>query len=227
MVGIHSWSKTGARGKHKEEYRAQVGTCGGDKDQFTVQFPIAKDGTKLPPCVTFKGDELNGTIEHRANTVARELKNRLCDAHGNEHPPEDITCLTCNDAGNSKRYWTIDVLQRVIFPHMKVEEGLRGVLLLDDFKSHSTNEVKERVKSHKSSSCDDDDKDRHDLVDVHMLSDGTTPKAQPVDLFVGKVTKVHYRNYYDTHMLDTPVSTTTGHPLIPIRQLCATWIVKA
>ena len=110
---------------------------------------------------------------------------------------------------------------------MKVEEGPRGALLFDDFKSYRTNEVKEHVKIHKSGSYDDDDEDRHDLVDVHTLSGGTTPKAQPVDLFVGEVTKVHCRNYYDFHMLDTPVNPTTGHPLIPSHQLCTTWVVKA
>ena len=177
MVGMHSWSKTGAGGKHKEEHRAQVGTGGGDKDRFTVQLSIAKDGTKLPPCLISKGAAFNRTREHHRNTVACELTNRTCDAHGNEHLPGDQMCLTCNDAGNSNRYLTIDTLKRVIFPHMKVEEGLRGALLFDDFKSHSTNEVKECVKSHKSGACDDNDEDRHDLVDVHMLSGGITPKA--------------------------------------------------
>ena len=69
---------------------------------------------------------------------------------------------------------------------MKVEKGLRSTLLFDDFKSHSTNEVKEYVKSHKSGTCDDNDEDRHDLVDVHMLSGGITPKSQPVDFFCWK-----------------------------------------
>ena len=117
----------------------------------------------MPPHIIFKGDAFNGTIEYRENTVACELKNLLCDAHGNEYPPGDKICLTCNDTGNSNRYLTIDTLQRVIFPHMKVEEGLRGTLLLDDLKPHSTNEAKEYVKSHKSGSRDDDDEDRHDL----------------------------------------------------------------
>ena len=89
--------------------------------------------------------------------------------------------LTFNETVNYNRYLTIDTLQRVIFPCMKVEEGHRGTLLIDDFKSHSTNEVKECVKIHKSGSCDDDDEDRHDLVYVNMLSSGMTPKAKPVD----------------------------------------------
>ena len=28
-------------------------------------------------------------------------------------------------------------------------------------------------------------------------------------------------------MLDSPVKPTTGHPLIPSRQLCAIWLIKA
>ena len=38
MIGTYSWSKTGARENHKEECRVQVGTGGGYKDRFTVQF---------------------------------------------------------------------------------------------------------------------------------------------------------------------------------------------
>ena len=54
------------------------------------------------------------------------------------------------------------------------------------FKSHSTNEVKKCVKIHKSGSCDDSDEDRHDLVDVHALYGGITPKAQPIYLLLEK-----------------------------------------
>ena len=91
---------------------------GGDyKDRFTVQLPIAKDGTKLPPYLIFKGAVLNGTRECCENTFSHELKNSSCDVHGNEHPPGDKTCLNCNDAGNYNRYLTIDMLKRVIF-HM-------------------------------------------------------------------------------------------------------------
>ena len=74
MVGMHSWSKTCARGKHREEHRAQVVTGSGDKDQFMVRLSIAKDGTKLLPCIMFKGAAFNGTRKYHRNTVACELK---------------------------------------------------------------------------------------------------------------------------------------------------------
>ena len=76
-----------------------MGTVGCDKDRFTVQLSIAKDGTKLPPYVISKGAAFNGTREYHADAVACELKNRLCDSNVNEHPPEDKICLTCNDTG--------------------------------------------------------------------------------------------------------------------------------
>ena len=88
-----SWSKIGAGGKDKEEHRAQVGTRGGDKARFTAQLSIAKDGTKMQSCTMLKDAAFDGTREHRENLV-HELKNLLCDAHENKHPPEDRTCLT-------------------------------------------------------------------------------------------------------------------------------------
>ena len=135
--------------------------------------------------------------------------------------------MTCNDTGDSNRCLTIDIFDRVIFPYLKVQEGSRGPILLEDFKSHSTPETKEHVKSFKSGAREDDDEDRHELVDSHMMSGGIAPKGQPVDLFVDKVTKGHYRSYYDLRIIDAPMNPTTGHPLIPSRQLCAIWLAKA
>ena len=39
--------------------------------------------------------------------------------------------------------------------------------------------------------------------------------------------KGFYRDLCDTHMINAPVNPSTGHPLIPSRQLCATWVVSA
>ena len=57
------------------------------------------------------------------------------------------------------------------------------------------------------------------------MAGGITPKAQPIDMIIGKVFKSLYRDEYDNYMLTAP--TRNEHPITPSRQLCATWVVKA
>ena len=83
MTGMHSWTKKGAGGKNERYFRVQVGTGGSEKDRFTVQLSITKEGTKLIPCVIFKGAQFNGIREHRHTTVANEKHERLEDSNGN------------------------------------------------------------------------------------------------------------------------------------------------
>ena len=150
-----------------------MGTGGGDKHRFTVQLSVAKDDIKLLPRASFKGASFNGTRENRSGAVVCELKNRLSDRNRNECPPEE-EFLTCNETGGSDRCLTIDIFDRVIFTSMKVQEGNRGAILLEDFKSHSTPEAKEHVKSFKSRVTEEDDEDMHKLVDPHMIAGGIT-----------------------------------------------------
>ena len=100
-------------------------------------------------------------------------------------------------------------------------------MLVDDFKGHSTDVVKECVKRFKSGDDADDEEDRCELIDFHIMGGGMTPKAQPLDAFLGKIMKGFYRDSHDTHMIDAPANPSTGHPFIPSRQLCATWVVSA
>ena len=42
----------------------------------------------------------------------------------------------------------------------------------------------------KSGDENDDDEDRHNLIDFHIMGGGITPKSQPLDLFlIGKIMK--------------------------------------
>ena len=41
-----------------------------------------------------------------------------------------------------------------------------------------------------------------------------------------KAMKECHRDFYDIHMLTTPINPRTGHSLRPSRQLCATWVVE-
>ena len=202
MLGMYSWTKQGAGSRNKRNFRGQIGLGGGEKDRFIVQLTVAKDGTKLKPYLIFKGASFNGTREYRRRTVAHELFNRLEDNAGNSYPPEEKIYLTCNESGNSNGILTKDILENVIFPYLKVEEGNRGSILLDDFKEHSTDVVKNYVKSFKSRDDTDNDEDRYDLINFHIMGSGIIPKSQPLDLFLGKIMKDFYRDLYDTYMLN-------------------------
>ena len=55
---------------------------------------------------------------------------------------------------------------------------------------------------------------------------GITPKAQPLDAFLGKLFKGLYRYYYDCYIISAP-SNDKGQPISPTRQICPTWVGKA
>ena len=67
-----------------------------------------------------------------------------------------------------------------------MKEGNRGGVLVDDFNGHSADVVKNYAKSFKIGDDADDDEDRHELIDLHIMGSGITPKSQPLDLFLGK-----------------------------------------
>ena len=79
MVGMHSWKKNGAGSKNKRDFRGPFGTGGDEKDRFTVQFSIAKDGTKLTQHATFKGAPFDRNREHHRRTVTNDMHERLDD----------------------------------------------------------------------------------------------------------------------------------------------------
>ena len=65
MSGIYLWSKQGAGSSNKKNLRGQIGTGGREKNHFTVQLTVAKDGTKLKLYLIFKGKPFNGAREYR------------------------------------------------------------------------------------------------------------------------------------------------------------------
>ena len=225
MASSYSWAQKGAGGGQKKNYRGQIATAGGEKDRFTGQVSCNKSGGKIIPFIIFKAKPPNGVREFQSNTVSYELKHRLPDSSGNEYPPEEKVYLTCNDTVNSNGEFTKMILEQVIFPELSVFEGKRSAILVDDFRGHSHSVVKEYVKQFKSGDEHDDDEARYDIVDFHIMAGGITPKAQPIDMILGKVFKGAYKDLYDSYMLTAP--TRNGHPITPSRQLCAKWAVHA
>ena len=225
-VGDFSWGERNTGG-------AQVGTGGYEKQRFTVQLSITKDGRKLPVFFIFKGAAPQKGKDGqpppplRANSVSRELAHCLPDKFGNHYPPADKAVLRCAPKANSNQELTKDILESVIFPHIGINDGHRAGVLLDDFKAHSANPVKELTTSKKSGSDDTPENERYNLCEVRIIPGGITMKAQPIDAFIAKVVKGYYKDSYDQYSLTAPTNPSTGHPIPPSRQLCATWVVEA
>ena len=114
-----------------------------------------------------------------------------------------------------------------MFPCLKIDELNRGDVLVDDFKGHSIDPVKDYVKSFKSGDWLDNEEDQHGLVDFHTMAGGMTTKDQPLDFFTIKVMKGHCRDFYGIHMLTSPLNPIIGNHMTPRRQLCATWVAEA
>ena len=221
MPGNYTWGERGSGGR-------QISTGGAEKERFTVQLSCTKSGKKLKPFIIFKGASLPKEGNPRRGTVAYELRYLLEDNAGNEYPEDEDVYLTCSKTANSNGELTVKILEEVILPGIEVEEGgiHRGCVLVDDFKGHSKDIVKEYVHSLRSSNNDGNDDSEYDLVAFEIMSGGITPKAQPIDAFIGKVFKGNYRDLYDNYMLSAPLNE-RGQPIAPTRQMCATWVVQA
>ena len=76
------------------------------------------------------------------NTVARGLIKRLPDIDGNEYPRREKIVFTYSKTANSTTDLTIDDLEKLIFRGIWIDYGHRGGVLVDDFKGHSTENVK-------------------------------------------------------------------------------------
>ena len=81
-----SWTKKNTWGKNKRDFRGQVGAGDDEKDRFTVQLSIAKDGTKLIPHVIFKVARFDVIRENLRRIVANKPHARFDDSNGNSRP---------------------------------------------------------------------------------------------------------------------------------------------
>ena len=109
-----------------------------------------------------------------------------------------------------------------IFPGIGIDKGKMGGVLVDDFRGHSRDIVKEFTMSFKSEIVNEEEGEKYNLCTFEVMTGGITPKAQPIDAFIGKVFKGHYRDRYDMYMLSAPLNQ-KGQPMPPSRQLCAAW----
>eukprot|EP00957_Ditylum_brightwellii_P017447 1313735-Ditylum_brightwellii.AAC.1 len=106
--------------------------------------------------------------------------------------------MTCSWSCSSNAHLTIEILLKVIFPNIGILQGRRCGVLWDNFKGHSKDIVKEFTQSYRN------EEDTHNLYQVQIMGGGITPVVQPIDKFIGKISKALYYEYYDLYMLSAP-----------------------
>lgn len=215
-VGEYTWGK-------KNSGRRPIKTAGKEKERFTAQLHIRfrETDNKLTPSVIFRGAAPPVGKQPGKATVAYEILHRLEDkVTGHKYPPESEVALYVSPTANSNGELTVELLEDVILPEIGLVDnegdptGVPGGILVDDFKGHSKQCVKDKTKS-------------VPLLNFQIMSGGITPKGQPLDVLVNRAFKSFYRDEYDMYLLTAPVNPKTGNPLPPPRQLIAQWVVKA
>ena len=68
--------------------------------------------------------------------------------------------------------------------------------------------------SFKSEIVNEEEGEKYNLCTFEIMTGGITPKAQPIDEFIGKFFKGHYRDRYDMYMLSAPLNQ-KGQPISP------------
>ena len=153
----------------------------------------------------------------RKGTVTYAIHHMLEDLWHNTFPDPEDCYITVSATANSSGDLTLDYLNEVYFPEVGAVDGeLQHPcgLVLDAFRGHFDQKVKAVT-------------DPMDLLDWLLLDGGITPKAQPLDVLINKVSKGFFRDLFEEWCLQCPIHPTTGHPYPPTRQLLAQWVVQA
>ena len=71
------------------------------------------------------------------------------DRWGNHFPPKEDCVIVVSKTANSSDLLTLDITDKVFLPFLGIQQGEtpdhQSLVLLDDFKGHSSQEVKERT----------------------------------------------------------------------------------
>lgn len=139
-----------------------VNTTGNLKSRFTLVVTVRGDGKLLPMMVILKG----------LKKVPR------C------HIPENVV-VAVNESGTMNSKLMQFYIDHVLRPDLN---GKASLLLLDEFKAHSTETTTNRLNELK--------------VTPFMIPGGYTSILQPLDVSINKPLKTHYRDlwldWYDT-----------------------------
>ena len=195
-------------------------TGGKEKERFTTQLTVFKSGRKGKPYIIFKAAPAPAGKRHgNKNSVTYEIYHDLPDKWGNRYPPKDECILAVSKTANSNEELTLDIVEKVFFPELDIDENGQAnhvsVMLMDDFKGHSSKMVKERTLA------------IQDHFKWEIMAGGITPKAQPLDVLINKVWKGFFLDLFEQWSLTCPLHPKTGNPIPPSRQLLAQWVVMS
>ena len=140
------------------------------------------------------------------------------DKWGNHFPPKEDCVIVVSKTANSSGLLTLDITDKVFLPFLDIKQGEtpdhQSTVLVDDFRGHSAEEVKERTLT------------MTDFLRWEIMAGGITPKAQPLDVLINKVFKGYFRDLFESWSLNAPLKP-DGNPMPPSRQLLAGWVMQA
>jgi DDE superfamily endonuclease/CENP-B N-terminal DNA-binding domain len=164
--------------------------------RFTASLAVTASGKKLKPMFTFKGKP-DGRI------ATKELPN---------NPRKDDVFLNCQENawfdGDVALRWIAECLAPYV---REVPVGIRPLLILDDYKVHKMESVKEALDALG--------------VTLNIIPGGCTCLAQPIDVGIGKPFKHRIREQWMSWMLDQGVDRTAWET--PKRELVTEWAWRA
>lgn len=146
---------------HRGTSTVNIRTTGHEKTNFTVILACMADGTKLPPVCIFK-----------LKKMPRELFPQGVYIRVNEKG-------WCNE---EEMLWWIEN----VWTQRNKLGNPRSLLVLDSFRGHLVNSVKNRFKEKQTN--------------LAVIPGGLTCKLQPLDVAINKSFKANLRQYYNTWM---------------------------
>lgn len=174
---------------NRGEKTVQVRTAGAEKQRCTVMLGITADGNKLPPYVIFK-----------RKTLPKE-----------KLPPGVF--VRVQEKGWMTEDLYMDWLKTVWFRRPGALLRRRSLLVIDSFRGHLTENVKNKMKQEKS--------------DMVVIPGGMTGILQPLDVSINRPFKAHLRHLYREWRCSSKEMTPTGRLKKPsLFQMCE-WIVSA
>jgi hypothetical protein len=164
-------------------------TSGNEKQRCTVMLTVLADGKKLPPFIVFKRKTLPKGMNFPRGIKVRAQEKGWMDNH---LVMDWINCVWEKRAGALLRS--------------------RNMLVLDSFRGHTMENVKERL--------------RQGNTDTVIIPGGCTSLLQPLDVCINRPFKTHLRRLYTEWMATAVHETTpTGRVKKPELTLICEWII--
>lgn len=175
----------------KGESSIPMRTTGNEKLRCTVMLAITADGRKLPPYIIFKRKTIPKGVQFPRGIHVRVQTKGWMDF------PLMVDWI--------KTVWNVRPGALLKQPAM---------LVLDSFRGHLVNEVKQLLKDNKTQQV--------------VIPGGLTSILQPLDVCINKPFKDHLRRFYNEWMMrkDRPL-TPAGNIKRPSLELLCTWVLNS